>query len=108
MAILHLGEILELMKRYLKGDENVVAAYLFGSYSRGDFTSESDLDILVISERPAKTREMLYDLSWDIQMMFDVPVSFIVISRRRWERGLTPLREVVDKEGRLIWMRGWK
>ncbi len=106
MAILYLDEILELVKKYLKDDKSAVAAYLFGSYSRGDFTSESDLDILVISEEPSKTREMLYDLSWDIQMMFDIPVSFIVISRGRWEKGLTSLKEVVHEEGRVIWRRG--
>jgi len=105
MALLHLDEVLETVRKFLSSDEGSVVAYLFGSYSRGDFTDESDVDVLVISERPLETRERLYDLSWEIQMRYGIPVSFVVIPEERWRRGLTPLKEVALREGIVIWER---
>ncbi len=105
MALLYLDKILEIISKFLEEDEGSVAAYLFGSFARGDFTDESDVDILVVSGRTEETRRKLYDLSWNIQLAYGVPVSFVVIPEERWRRGLTPLKRVVLEEGVLIWER---
>ena len=86
-------------------DESSIAAYLFGSFARGDFTDESDVDVLVVSERAEETRKKLYNLSWDIQFAYGVPVSFVVVPEERWRRSLTPLKKIVLEEGVLIWER---
>ncbi|AFA40237.1 Nucleotidyltransferase domain protein [Pyrobaculum oguniense TE7] len=45
--------ILEIVDRFIKGLEEagfrVVEAYLFGSYARGDWLEESDVDLVVVS-----------------------------------------------------------
>ncbi len=108
MALLYLRDILDALRESLNEEEGAVAAYLFGSYARGDFHEESDVDVLVVTKTPKKTEKALQELSWDIQLRFGVVVSFVVVPLERWERGLTPLREVVEREGRLIWRRGGK
>jgi predicted nucleotidyltransferase len=45
-----LDEIVEEMKTIFKG--NLVSVILFGSYARGDFDSESDVDVMVVTNIP--------------------------------------------------------
>lgn len=105
MTLIHLSKVIELVKGRLKGEREVRLAFLFGSYSRGDFDEESDVDILVVSDDVRKTRKKLNELSWEIQMDYGVAVSFLVIPWDRWSKKLTPLREIVEEEGKLIWKR---
>lgn len=45
--------ILEIVNRFIQGLEEagvrVAEAYLFGSYARGDWIEESDIDLIVVS-----------------------------------------------------------
>jgi predicted nucleotidyltransferase len=42
--------LLEKVTKYLKHKYNCHSIILYGSYSRGDFTDESDLDIVCFSD----------------------------------------------------------
>jgi predicted nucleotidyltransferase len=50
--------------------------YLFGSYARGDYDDESDIDIMVLAdiapEEANKTREKIHDHTGDIDLEYDV------------------------------------
>jgi predicted nucleotidyltransferase len=55
--ILNILLILEPLTQALKGNSRRVI--LFGSYSTGTFTSESDLDLVVVSEEKEKIRDYI-------------------------------------------------
>ncbi|KXG76309.1 type VII toxin-antitoxin system MntA family adenylyltransferase antitoxin [Thermotalea metallivorans] len=40
-------ELLEQCKEYLVTEENIIFAYVFGSYARGEWTSLSDIDFAI-------------------------------------------------------------
>ena len=56
------------LRRYFTGragDENLVAAYLFGSVARGDDDARSDVDVAVLHRRdPPATFDALPDYVW--------------------------------------------
>ena len=62
--------------------DNIKEAYLYGSYARGDFNKDSDVDILVTAalERSelSKFRHALAGLSSDLSLKHNVTVSLTV------------------------------
>jgi len=51
---------------------------LFGSYARGDYDEESDIDIMVIAdialEEANETRDKIHDVTGDLSLEYDVVV----------------------------------
>ncbi len=82
---------------------------IFGSYARGDFNFESDLDFLVITEHDFERKEKLAIISklrWDIaDNGYDADV--IIKSRLSYESetGIPTLSRVIQKEGVSLWTR---
>jgi predicted nucleotidyltransferase len=59
----------------------VVQLSLFGSYSRGDWGAESDVDVLVVLDRAAgRDRRQVFDLAEDVFFDTLVHVSPLVLS----------------------------
>jgi len=56
---------------------------LFGSTARGETTSESDVDLLILTENaePWRVRQRLYDLIYPVIPALGVDISLIVIDR---------------------------
>jgi predicted nucleotidyltransferase len=53
-------QILELLCPYLK---DVVAVFLYGSYARGEQAEDSDIDILVVSDKKFSIKKEKFDIS---------------------------------------------
>ena len=79
-AITILGEIYNTCRSIF--DCDIAEAYLYGSYARGDFTKESDIDILltVKADRTAiyEHRYLIASLSSDLSLKHNVTISIIV------------------------------
>lgn len=80
-------------------------AYLYGSYARGDYTSESDVDILLTvtcsAEEIARHRVTVATISSDLSLKHGVTVSVSVKSAEQFRRyaGVLPYYQNVVKEG---------
>ena len=78
-----LNEFVKRLRLGLSG--NVVDVRLFGSEARGEATSESDIDVLVVvepeSERAA-LEDRVIDIAFDVNLEFGVYVSPRVITTR--------------------------
>lgn len=79
-AISILGEVYSACSGILK--EDIKDAYLYGSYARGDYGNESDVDILVTATlnraEIAKFRYALASISSDLSLKHNVTVSLTV------------------------------
>ena len=75
--------------RELFGDK-LRDAYLYGSYARGDFDDESDIDILVtVDEEPEKLADMRSSVSGinnDIGLERDILVSAVAVPYSQFHR----------------------
>ena len=77
---------------------------LYGSYARGDYNSDSDLDILILLNKTKISREdeksVKYPL-YDIEFETGKIISPFVLAKKEWEtqHKITPFYENVTREG---------
>ena|SRR5208283_580430 len=78
---------LELKESIVKKFDKDARFYIFGSAARNQQTSESDIDVLVITEKGKnyKDKEKLYDIAYDIELKKNVVFGIIVMSPSKWE-----------------------
>ena len=81
---------------------DVEFAGIFGSYARGDYDAESDIDVLVVlkdykqyGREIDRTGELICSMSLD----YGVTVSPIFMRERDWVKGEKPLLQNVQAEG---------
>lgn len=81
-ALMILSEVNERIRE--KYDDKVCNCYLYGSYARGDYHSESDVDIAVILQMNLTdinhTNSFIGHLSSNLSLEHDVTVSIVTIS----------------------------
>ncbi len=93
--------------RKIYGDA-VTGVYLYGSYARGDFEKDSDVDIVAIvkGERSALQDRLrtIWDLSAEIGLEYDIVVSPTVIPYDEFEayKEVLPYYRNIVNEGRKI------
>jgi len=78
---------------------------VYGSYARGDYRENSDIDIMVLthlSEDKIREKEVeLYDLAFDFQMDYLIDISVMLVATHTFEYwlGALPFYDNVNKEG---------
>lgn len=61
-------------------------AILFGSKARGDATSDSDIDILLlVADETWKLKDGIVDIAADINLKYDLLIDVRVIGTKRWQ-----------------------
>ena len=98
--------------------DDIQGIYLYGSYARGDYNEDSDIDFAAIvkGERPQwnEKRSKLLHETGEIDLEYDVFISPKVISAEYFEKyvGELPYYKNILKEGkRLAWfdeISAWK
>ncbi|WP_374757817.1 nucleotidyltransferase domain-containing protein [Telluribacter humicola] len=101
------NELLSRVKAIVKATDPTATVILFGSYARGDYKEDSDLDLLILIEKdtikPADKKKITYPL-YDIEFETGTLISPLVFSKKDWEsrKGKTPFYENVRKEGKIL------
>jgi predicted nucleotidyltransferase len=79
---------------------------LFGSYARGDFHSESDVDYLVVlrdeTVNSAKEIRLMVDVTYDLCDKYDALVAVKPATLIKYQQSPLPFYENVRREGHLI------
>lgn len=99
-----INEIINRVKnsvRLVMPDATVI---LYGSFARGDNKPDSDIDLLILLNKPEVTRDdekkvkyPLYEIEFDTGTI----ISPLVLSKQDWEgrHKITPFYENIGKEG---------
>ena len=95
--ILTIKKIKETVKP-LAAKYNINEVYLFGSYARGDATSESDLDFLVFGGEQFKLT-MIFAFAEDLREAFDKEIDAFEINEVNQE---SPFYQAIMKEVLLV------
>lgn len=65
-------------------------AYLYGSYARGDYDSESDVDILLTADVPPEKLSFyqieLSNINSDLSLLYGITVSATIKSKKQFDR----------------------
>jgi len=98
-----LEDVLNYAKRELGNLLNSVI--LYGSYARGDYDAESDVDVMIIadisSDEVKKLTKKFSDFSLDIDLKYDIVLSLIIQDKATFERykATYPLFKNIEREG---------
>ena len=85
--------------------KNLKQVILYGSYARGDYTEDSDIDIMVLTTLTDKEIEQIeteiYDLTFDYLMDYGVDISVVIKNEEQFNYwlGALPFYDNVQKEG---------
>lgn len=99
----------EVVDAALKLSPSVYQVILYGSYARGDNTSESDIDIMVIVDDTKQNvdacREKFYEISSNIGLKHDVLVSVLFRDKGNFlsMQKVKPFYRNINQEGVLLY-----
>lgn len=91
------------LKRILGNDLSKVI--LYGSYARGDYNANSDVDVMVLVKMPTEEIEKIesdiFDLAFDIEMEQNIHISPIIKNEEQFEYwvDVLPFYRNVKNEG---------
>lgn len=96
--------LLILKRSLLRRLDFVEKIVLFGSAARGEATFESDIDLLVLTNRIVSytERHKITANITDVNLEFGTNFSSIVVDRNTWEQGAIshlPIRTNIEREG---------
>ncbi|MFA0731645.1 MAG: hypothetical protein LKKZDAJK_002219 [Candidatus Fervidibacter sp.] len=83
-------------------DERLKGIYLFGSYSRGDFTEGSDVDIAVLLEGEISIGEEIDRIgviASEISLRYGITLSVLPVPETWWMNRKSPWLENLRREG---------
>lgn len=95
--------LFELKKRLLQRFSDVEVV-IYGSKARGDDEELSDIDLLILVESQInrKLKEEVTEITYDIELKYDVVFGIIVENRDFWKSPLAnamPLHWNIDRDG---------
>jgi len=97
-------EILKRIKKSVSETAPGATTILYGSYARGDYRADSDIDLMILVDKEKLSYEEeksikypLYDIEFDLGIV----ISPRVMPRHLWQsrQGKTPYYENVAREG---------
>jgi len=95
--------ISQLIRSYINAIDPKAEVILYGSRARGDERSESDWDILVLTDYPVDlNKERLFrNKLYDLELETEEPFSIFVYSKADWlsRQSITPFFHNVSVEG---------
>ena len=96
-----LEALIRNLKDELKG--SLINVKLFGSKSRGDYTPDSDIDVLlVVKSRSPEILDKIAEIHLEVDLMYDSQISLIIFSEYEYERNQafeSPFIKNIEKEG---------
>lgn len=102
-----ISELLIFYSRELKKlfGESLVKVILFGSYARGDYNKNSDIDIMVlVNVRPEEISnyaDKVYDFTYDFEQAHNIEINPCIqnIDTYNYWKGVYPFFINIEKEG---------
>ncbi|MCD7815310.1 MAG: nucleotidyltransferase domain-containing protein [Bacteroides sp.] len=88
--------------------DKLKAVILYGSYARGDFDSESDIDIMVLLDLPeeqmAEARKKMRHIADNLDLKYDCVISSVFQSYDSFEnyKSVSPFYQNIERDGVLI------
>lgn len=88
--------------------KNLRKVILYGSYARGDYNDNSDVDIMVLTtltdSEIEKVETKIFDLAFDYEMEYGIEISVVVKNEEHFNYwlGALPFYNNIQKEGILL------
>lgn len=96
------NKVLQKMLPILSGDLSQII--LFGSYARGDYREDSDMDVAVITESGNDDYDKVTDIIYDVMKEYGVVLNPIFLCKKDYDerKNWYPFYQSISNEG-VIW-----
>ena len=99
-----------LLERYKEAvsqilGERLKRIILYGSYARGDFKQDSDMDIMILAdiqpEEISNLADWIYDITYDFEVKYEMEINPSIQSIQVYEqwKGVYPFFMNIEKDG---------
>ena len=97
-------EIIDIVRKYVlllnASGIPVVKAFLYGSYSRNEAQSDSDIDVMIISPVFDKHNDKIKAKAWLLSEKIDIRIEPYTVGEKKYlSDDVSPLLQIVKKEG---------
>jgi len=97
-------EVIKILKKYIKllNSEgfSITKAFLFGSYSTDSATEESDIDIMIVSDKFDETDDFAIGKIWNLTRKINTRIEPFIIGIKKFrEDNSSPLINQVKSNG---------
>ncbi|MBC5714617.1 nucleotidyltransferase domain-containing protein [Roseburia sp. BX1005] len=85
--------------------DSLTKVILYGSFARGDYTDNSDIDIMILTtlsdEEIEKVEDTIFNVAFEFQMEYFVDISVVIKNEEQFNYwlGALPFYDNVKKEG---------
>lgn len=101
------ANIEQLLAKLKKGltklyGQRLKAVYLFGSYARGDYNENSDLDVMIVLDAYTSYWDELVhsaELASNLSLEYGVTISRTIMTDDQWQKGDLPVLRNIRMEG---------
>ncbi len=98
------GETLDLLKRYITvlnaEGFSVCAAYLFGSYSNNSANKDSDIDVMIVSDKYDENDDLAIGKMWNLTRKVNSKIEpFLIGTKRFTTEDSSPLVAMIKAKG---------
>ncbi|HJX70424.1 MAG TPA: nucleotidyltransferase domain-containing protein [Bacteroidales bacterium] len=97
-------EVIKKINIYLKiltqSGVSIEKAFLFGSYARNEQNDESDIDLMLVSEKFDNPDDLLIGRIWNLTRKADSRIEPYPVGLEKFNKDMiSPLLQIVRKEG---------
>ena len=97
-------QVIEILKKYIHILYNegipIEKAFLYGSYAKNEASSESDIDVMLVSKIFEKNDDKLIGKTWRLTTEVDSRIEPFIVGTTRFKTDeYSPLLEIVRQEG---------
>ena len=96
-------KIIDTLKEKIKKITPSAEIILFGSRARGDYDSESDIDLLILIDEKEKIfEEKIIDICYEFELKYDVIIMPLIHSKKEWNSfpyNVSEIKYFIEKEG---------
>jgi len=92
-------EALKAASTLLRKKFPIDSIILFGSKAKGTDETESDIDLLLLTQQKLtwQERDAITDALFDIQLEYDVVISTLVVATKEWSEGIYSVLAIYDE-----------